>query len=60
MMIIKFTLPGVSVSASTNCSFHEDVPSSMDAFARCTSLSIVFYAKRIRAQYRKVMYIRRA
>lgn len=33
--------PGTTVSASLNCSFHDDVPSTDETFARATSLSTV-------------------
>lgn len=36
------SLPALTVNASLNCSRHEDVPISRDAFARCTNLSTVF------------------
>lgn len=35
-------LPGLTVIASANCSFQEDVPISKEAFALCTNLSTVF------------------
>jgi hypothetical protein len=35
-------LPGLTVIASTNCSFQEDVPMRIEAFALWTSLSTVF------------------
>lgn len=34
-------IPALTVKASTNCSFHDDVPISSDALARCTNLSTV-------------------
>lgn len=34
--------PAFTVKASTNCSFHDDVPIRRDAFALCTNLSTVF------------------
>ena len=40
---ILYRLPAVTVSASTNCSFHEDVPIKIEAFALWTNLSTVFY-----------------
>jgi hypothetical protein len=36
-------LPALTVIASTNCSFQEDVPIKIDAFALWTSLSTVFW-----------------
>lgn len=35
--------PGLTVNASENCSFHDDVPMSKEAFALCTNLSTVFW-----------------
>lgn len=35
-------LPGLTVSASKNCSFQDEVPIRREAFALCTNLSTVF------------------
>jgi len=39
-------LPALTLSASINCSFHEEVPTNKDAFALWTSLSTVFCIER--------------
>lgn len=36
------SLPELAVNASENCSFQDDVPINIEAFALCTSLSTVF------------------
>lgn len=41
-LVILYILPAVTVNASANCSFHDDVPIRSDAFALCTNLSTVF------------------
>lgn len=35
-------IPALTVIASTNCSFQDDVPIRSEAFALCTNLSTVF------------------
>ena len=40
-------LPALTVIASTNCSFQEDVPIRIDAFALWTSLSTVFWNRKM-------------
>lgn len=39
---ISVSLPELAVNASVNCSFHDEVPMIMEAFALWTNLSTVF------------------
>ena len=41
--MIYVSVPALTVKASTNCSFQDEVPIKIDAFALCTNLSTVFY-----------------
>lgn len=53
-LVVSVILPGLTVKASMNCSFHEDDPIRIDALALCTSLSTVFCKEKEREWLHKL------
>lgn len=50
----SYTVPALTVSASINCSFHDDVPISREALALCTNLSTVFCGDKKRKEIQRM------